>query len=201
MKTRARAVAPALSRAAPSGAAGALVLSGCDALSRTRMVSEGAGSGENARARARSTSSRRARRWRRNSAKPISRRTFRSNGTAMPDSRAVSGAGGRRLRRLSPRGRRAGRASRQASRSPSCARCRAARRSRATIASRAGARSASGRARRSRRLLEAVRPKPEARYVMFYCADPMERRRHRASITRASTWTMRSIRRRSSPTT
>ena len=64
--------------------------------------------------------------------------------------------------------------SRARSRSPSCARCPAARRSRATIASRAGARSASGRARGSRRCSRSCRPKPEARYVVFYCADPME---------------------------
>ena len=48
-------------------------------------------------------------------------------------------------------------------------------------------------------LLEAVQPKPQARFVVFHCADP--KRDARACTTRASTWRMRFIRRRSSPTT
>ena len=56
-----------------------------------------------------------------------------------------------------------------------------------------------GRARSSA-LLDVVRPKPEARYVVFYCADPMSMD-GTISITRASTWTTPATRRRSSPTT
>ena len=50
-------------------------------------------------------------------------------------------------------------------------RCRSGRRSRVTIASRAGARSASGAACRSRAVLDAVRPRDDARYVVFRCMD------------------------------
>ena len=62
------------------------------------------------------------------------------------------------------------------SRSPSSRRCRRGARSPGTTASRAGARSASGRACRSAHLLEAVRLQPEARYVVFHCADDFRRR-------------------------
>ena len=46
-------------------------------------------------------------------------------------------------------------------------------------------------------LLEAVQPKAQARFVVFHCAD----RARQTRTTRASTWRMRFIRRRSSPTT
>ncbi len=35
------------------------------------------------------------------------------------------------------------------------------------------------------------KPKPEARYVVFHCADPMEAATAPSPTTRASTWTMR----------
>ena len=99
--------------------------------------------------------------------------SFRSNGTAEPDSDAYRAlaAGGFADYRLAvdglverPRD----------SRSPSSARCRRARRSRGTTASRAGARSASGRARGSAR-----------------CSTPCSRSRTRASScsTAPTRWT------------
>ena len=61
--------------------------------------------------------------------------------------------------------------SRSNSRLPSCAPCRPAPRSRGMTASKGGAASANGRAFRSARCSTRARLKPDARYIVFYCAD------------------------------
>jgi DMSO/TMAO reductase YedYZ molybdopterin-dependent catalytic subunit len=48
-------------------------------------------------------------------------------------------------------------------------------------------------------LLDGVKVKPEARYVVFYCADPMSDE-GKDLYTRASTWMTHGIRKRFSPT-
>ena len=128
---------------------------------------------------------RRARSWSRRKAmaqefaEPDRSPTFRSNGTDDPGTDNT-----RRWRQsgfadYALDGRRPGRDAAPASRSPSCARCRRARRSRATTASKAGARSRKWKGARLSALLDAVKPTPEARYVVFHCADPMDAGRHR----------------------
>ena len=124
---------------------------------------------------------------------------FAATARPIPDNPRIPGARCRTVSPTTASRSRAGREAARASRSPSCARCRRARRSRATTASRAGARSASGRARSSPRCSTRSRPKAKARYVVFHCADPMDDDGTRRT-TRASTWTMRTTRRRSSPT-
>ena len=78
-----------------------------------------------------------------------------------------------RLRRLEARRSAAWSSSRSSSRSPTSAPCRRARRSRGTTASRAGAASASGRACRSALCSRQAKLKPDARYIVFYCADDL----------------------------
>ena len=111
--------------------------------------------------------------WRRSSPSRTCRLTFRSNGTANPEDAEYQALARERVHRVEAAGRRA------ASQRPTqftlaqLARCPVAPRSRATIASRAGVRSASGQACRWREVLALVRPAPDARYVVFHCADPM----------------------------
>ena len=123
---------------------------------------------------------------------------FRSNGTSKPDKPRVPGARAQRVRRLGARSRRAGRSAGEVHARASCARCRAARRSRVTTASRAGARSENGPACRSSEVLARVQPAAGARLRRVSIA-PI-RCRAASSTTRASTWTMRTTRRRCSRT-
>ena len=134
--------------------------------------------GEHADAAARSAWSRRASRWRRSSRRPICRRHFRSNGTLDAGQRRTTRRWRQRLRRLAAGGRRPGRDSR---RRFSLAELRALpSRTQITRHDCVEGWSAIGKWKgvplgacstpcgRSR----------SARYVVFHCADPMERGRH-----------------------
>ena len=153
---------------------GALALAGCERLSQSEWFPRMLGAGEKA------SSARVASRCRPQGdgagvhARPTCRRSFRSNGTAEPDSRRVSRTDGGRFRGLSPRGRRPGRS----------ARCLLARRAEGVAEPHADHaprlrrglerdREMAGRAS-SMRVLDAARPEAEARYVVFHCADPMD---------------------------
>ena len=153
-------------------AASALALAGCDSLSRTEWFPKVLDSVEPLERGARE-----AGRPQRDGAGVRASRIGRPRSAAtaptIPDTAAVQRVA---CRTSSPttRSNVGGLCERRASsRWPSCARCRRARRSRATIASKAGAPSASGRACACRRCSTSSSPRPEARYVMFYCADPM----------------------------
>ena len=158
--------------------ASALALAGCDNLSRTEWFPKVLDSVEPLNDALAKLVGRKAHGAGVRGVRPLARRSAATAPT-IPDTRPVQRVG---AEPASPttRSTSAGCARRRASsRWPSCARCRRARRSRATTASKAGARSPSGRARGSSALLDVVKPKPEARYVMFYCADPMAAGRHR----------------------
>ena len=154
------------------GAAGALLLGGCDRLSQTEWFPKVLGVGETASsAVAHAVTSRQsmAQEFTEADRSP----TFRSNGTAEPDSRRLPGARGR-----TPSPTTASKSAVWSTRpaSLSLAELRALpSRTQITrhdcvegwsaIAKWKGARLAA--------LLESVQPKPEARFVVFHCADPM----------------------------
>jgi len=158
-----------LSRA--MGAAGTLLVAGCERLSRSEWFPRVLGAGETASAAvARAVTSRKsmAQEFAESERSP----TFRSNGTAAPDSDTYRGlaAGGFAEYRLEVGGLVAQPArfslaelralpSRTQITRHDCVEGWSA------IAKWKGARLAA--------VLEAVRPKPEARFVVFYCADPM----------------------------
>ena len=100
--------------------------------------------------------------------------TFRSNGTSVPDTDAYRALAAGGLRRLPPRGRRPRGAP---PRTYSLAELRALpSRTQITRHDCVEGWSAIGKWRGARMsaLLAAVAPKPEARYVVLHCADPME---------------------------
>ncbi len=132
------------------GAAGTLLVAGCERLSQTEWFPKVLGAGEAASsAVAHAVTSRKSMAQEFTDADRSP--TFRSNGTAEPDDDDYRALAAQRLRRLPAGGRRPRRAAGDACRWPNCARCPAGRRSRGTTASRAGARSRSGRARGSPR--------------------------------------------------
>ncbi len=159
------------------GAAGALLVAGCERLSNSDWFPKVLGAGEKLSSRGG------ARRHlaqvdgagvhRRRSLAELSQQWNRRAGQrCVPDARRE------RLCRRTGSKSAAWSRSRRAFRWRTFARCRAARRSRGTIASKAGAPSRSGRARGSPRCSRRCGPTPEARFVVFHCADPMEDGRH-----------------------
>jgi DMSO/TMAO reductase YedYZ molybdopterin-dependent catalytic subunit len=154
------------------GAGGALVLSGCDALSQTQWFPKLLATGEALSEAAQHLIARRQAMAQEFSEADLSP-SFRSNGTAMPDNPqyAALAAGGFAQYRLEVGG------LVEKPVSLSLAELRALpSRTQITRHDCVEGWSAIGKWKGARlgALLEAVRPKEQARYVMFYCADPME---------------------------
>ena len=154
------------------GAAGALALSGCDALSRTEWFPSVLGAGEKLSQAAHHLLTPRRAMAQEFSAADLSP-TFRSNGTAMPNdmrykSLAAAGFADYRLEL-------GGLVEQPASLSLADLRALPSR-TQITRHDCVEGWSAIGKWKGARlgALLERAGPKPEARYVMFYCADPME---------------------------
>ena len=99
---------------------------------------------------------------------------FKANGSTDAGRARLPRACRERICRLEAQGRRSGRDGRSNFRWPSCAPCRRARRSRGTTAWKAGAASANGPACRSKALLDKAELKPQARYIVFHCADDLD---------------------------
>jgi DMSO/TMAO reductase YedYZ molybdopterin-dependent catalytic subunit len=153
------------------GAAGALALSGCEALSRTEWFPRVLGAGEKLNEAAHHLLLPRKAIAQEFSEADLSP-TFRSNGTAMPDSRqyqALAAAGFAEYRLEV-----GGLVEQPASFSLAQVRALPSR-TQITRHDCVEGWSAIGKWKGAKlsTLLETVRPKPEARYVMFYCADPM----------------------------
>jgi DMSO/TMAO reductase YedYZ molybdopterin-dependent catalytic subunit len=154
------------------GAAGALALSGCDALSRTEWFPRVLGAGERLSEAAHHLITPRkamAQEFGEADRSP----EFRSNGTAMPNDaryRALAAAGFADYRLEV-----GGLVEQPASLSLAELRALPSR-TQITRHDCVEGWSAIGKWRGARlgALLESLRPRPEARYVMFYCADPME---------------------------
>ena len=154
------------------GAAGALALSGCDALSRTEWFPSVLGAGEKLSQAAHHLLTPRRAMAQEFSAADLSP-TFRSNGTAMPNDtryRALAAAGFADYRLEL-----GGLVEQPASLSLAELRALPSR-TQITRHDCVEGWSAIGKWKGARlgALLEALRPRREARYVMFYCADPME---------------------------
>jgi DMSO/TMAO reductase YedYZ molybdopterin-dependent catalytic subunit len=154
------------------GAAGALALSGCDALSRTEWFPRLLGAGEKLSETAHHLIAPRkamAQEFHEADRSP----EFRSNGTAMPNNPAYEALAARGFTdyRLEV----GGLVDRPTSLSLAELRALPSR-TQITRHDCVEGWSAIGKWKGARlsALLEAVGPKPEARYVMFYCADPME---------------------------
>ena len=173
-------------------AVGGLLLSGCDALSRSHWFPKVLKVGEDL-----SRSVQHALTPRKSMAQEFTEAdlspTFRSNGTANPDDAAYQALARRRLRRLATAGRRAGRAADELLARSSCAPCAAGCRSRVTIASRAGAPSASGKACRWPTCWRwCGRPRRRATWCSI---APIRWTMPAPNTTKASTWRMPIIRR------
>src|SRR5438552_2540052 len=154
------------------GAAGALALSGCDALSRTEWFPSVLGAGEKLSQAAHHLLTPRRAMAQEFSAADLSP-TFRSNGTAMPNDmryKALAAAGFADYRLEL-----GGLVEQPASLSLADLRALPSR-TQITRHDCVEGWSAIGKWKGARlgALLEALRPRREARYVMFYCADPME---------------------------
>jgi len=154
------------------GAAGALALSGCDALSRTEWFPSVLGAGEKLSQAAHHLLTPRQAMAQEFSAADLSP-TFRSNGTAMPNDmryKALAAAGFADYRLEVT-----GLVEQPASLSLSELRALPSR-TQITRHDCVEGWSAIGKWKGARlgALLEALRPRREARYVMFYCADAME---------------------------
>jgi DMSO/TMAO reductase YedYZ molybdopterin-dependent catalytic subunit len=154
------------------GAAGALALSGCDALSRTEWFPSVLGAGEKLSQAAHHLLTPRRAMAQEFGAADLSP-TFRSNGTAMPNDmryKALAAAGFADYRLEL-----GGLVEQPASLSLADLRALPSR-TQITRHDCVEGWSAIGKWKGARlgALLEALRPRREARYVMFYCADPME---------------------------
>ncbi len=159
-----------LGRAA--AAAGALALSGCDALSRTQWFPKLLGSGEKLSETAQQLLTPRramAQEFAEADRSPV----FRSNGTAMPDSAEYEALAAREF--AAYRLQVTGLVGNPASLSLAALRALPSR-TQITRHDCVEGWSAIGKWKGAKlsALLDMVQPRPEARFVMFYCADPME---------------------------